>query len=927
MSVHVSEGGEAIVSAQSVDLHLDLGALVLGNIEISELTLVAPELQVGPLLEGIASFGERERAPARPGVLRRIDAHNAKLVFDHPFHEGTLTASDVDLQITASTLTGRYKVNGSYGPRGEGVERLTFTSSVGAIDRGGTVKIAGRIGFDVGEASFDGSLDGLATTSRYRGRLKLERKFASSEEGEPGRITLETDAELSSGLADLAEVKLTAADGAQALTFTGTGRASFEGAPRFSADLNARQIDLDATLGDSHNDALAREIRDMSALLARITSEHEVRGRLQLGVGGAIWRGELMRDISAAVEISPGTVAITNLRSSLPGETNVSLSGKVDLTGAPRFEGNLVAETLEAGRLVRWVAPEHGDGLGEVLGRSRGKYSINGKLSADETSLTLDAVDGFADGNPFSGSFLVELDEERPRGRTDLAFDLIALDRYLPADAKPADLFSRLTGPQLNATTDWEIVIDARAKRVTWRGREAKGVEIGLISADGGIDIVGFNIGRFAGATVSAEGHVRPSPDGPLGALQVGLEALDLSSLLRVFDIDTPGFMGVSPSLREVDLVLSIDNVSSDQGSTAEISASGEIADTSVEISASSDAPLADFTNGALKLAANLEASEAGHIIGPGGLLPLTANVQASGAGRVSVSGEGRLSDKLEFVLLAEAFGGILKGDGHVAGGDQARANLSLGADQFGPVAGAFGLSVPDIAAVAPIRVDAIVEGTTDRLTIELEEGVVAGARVAGTAAIASGAPRKIDLEFESSRLSLPWIASAVFAKDSVASDEKTAQASLVAAWPTELIDTWVFNGTELSVSGKTERLYLGPAMKLHDAEFALAISNGSLHVTRLDGGLGDGNVAISGQTGVVDQSLQVEGEIELRGISLERVIVDGKGRGLAGGRANFESDFSASGRSLLSLVASLEGTGTFAVTEPKVTRFDAATL
>jgi uncharacterized protein involved in outer membrane biogenesis len=41
-----SEGGEPFVATEAVELNLDLGALILGEIRVSDLALVAPEIKV-----------------------------------------------------------------------------------------------------------------------------------------------------------------------------------------------------------------------------------------------------------------------------------------------------------------------------------------------------------------------------------------------------------------------------------------------------------------------------------------------------------------------------------------------------------------------------------------------------------------------------------------------------------------------------------------------------------------------------------------------------------------------------------------------------------------------------------------------------------------------------------------------------------------
>lgn len=940
VSFHAERGGEPVAVAEGVELQLDLATLLLGSFEVSELTLEAPRLRVAPLLAAIARGREGGRPASRSGSLRRIEAEDATLLFDDPFGAGTLTADGVDLQITAATLAGPFKLSGSYGRRGEGVERPTFSASVGSIDPATPVRIASRITTELGELSFDGALGNLESEPRYQGRLKLEHGLARSapdgagEEDGAGEIVFEAAADLAPLRAEFAEIRVSAADGAQALAFTGSGRASWDGRPRFSADFKARQIDLDATLGRSQDNALAAEIASIATSLGGVARRHGLSGRVRVAVDGAIWRGELARELSAAFDVSPDEIGIANVQGRLPGETEFSLSGRVDVAGAPRLEGDLVVETIEAGRLTRWLAPESGAAIADVLARSRGKYSIHGSIRASEQELVLDAVDGIADGQPFSGSLAVAFEETGRRVRTDLAFDLIDLDRYLPADARPGDLVALMTGAR-GGTRGGEFIIDARAKRVNWAGREAEAVEVGLIAGGGAVDIAAFNIGRFAGAAIAAEGHGEVSPDGPVGALQVNLTAENLGDLLKALDIEPPRLLGLAASLREADLVLSIENGLGDEGNAATLTGSGEVSGTTTGFTVSSDALLTEISKGDITLAANIEASDASTIFGPHGLAPLTRIARGGGAGSVSVSGMGRHGADFELDMLVDAFGGVLKAAGTMGRDGTISADLDFRADRVGGIAAALGLAITDAAAALPAKLDARLGGTVERLSIDIGDAAVAGVTLGGRAEIVTeaeraagtGAVRRLTLALDSSLVSLPWLAGLMFAAGPAEDTEDGAQDELVGSWPTTLIDAGMLERIELEASGTADRLVVAEGTLLSDAEYALTIGNGALSLARLEGDIGAGSVVISGTIDAVDHGLSVEGEMEARGVALDRLMTDARGRGLLAGSSNFESDFKARGRSLLSLVASLEGSGTFAVADARVARFSAVTL
>jgi uncharacterized protein involved in outer membrane biogenesis len=921
-----ADAGAPIFSAEGIELHLNLGALVLGRVEVGELALVAPEIAVDPAITLLTALATGER-PARAGTLSRIVVDDATLTFADPFASGRLTVSGVDLQLLAANLSGPFKVTGTYGARGEGVVRPDFAVSIGSVGAAGPIRLAGRIASGIGDLSFDGALSDPTGGARYKGRLRLERELEQVSDDTPATLTAEALAELAPGHADFADVRLTAAGGASTLTFTGSGRGWWDGPARFSADFSARQIDIDGALEGPEQHELAGEIGAIARSLARAVGDHQARGRVRLAIDGAIWRGELVRDISAAVQVGPGTIEITSLQASLPGETQLSVSGRIDVGAGAGFSGDLVAETMEAGRLARWAAPGSGAAVGDFLARSRGKFSLRGEVRLDEAALALESVDGIADGHPFSGSLHAGFGGERPEVRADVDFDLIDLDRYLSADAGPSDLLGGVAGWTGAAGPEVDLTVDARARRVIWLGREAEGVELAVIADEEGADIVGFNVARFAAATIAAEGHVGPSPGGTTGAVQLSLGAEDLAPLLDFLGVEVPTVLGAEPSLRGADLVVSIESEAGADGTLSTLSAVGELAGGTLRTTIASRTALAAFGAGALEISAEIEASDFARIIGPSGLVPLLQRNFPAGAGRLAITASGARADGFDVTMVGEGLGGVLEIGGTLAADGAGNGTLTFAVGALGEIAAALGLDVPSSARAGAAELEAGLSLADGEVDVEITRGLVAGATVSGTAKIGGGAPRRVRLALRASELALPWFARSAFGARVGGDDGAERPQAPEASWPTELVDVEVLRRIDLGATLSAARLVLGEGVSLSDAEADLTVADGVLRIGRLEGRLDGGTIAVSGSVRAGDLGLRVEGDLEARDVSLGRLVTDASGRRLIGGRLNFESGFRAEGRSPLSLTASLEGSGTFAVSDPELPRFDAGGL
>lgn len=419
VSVGAAEDGISI-TARSMRLRLDLGALLAGRLEPRELVLVGGDIALPWPPVALPGF----RAPPWLGPL------DARLE-DSRLRIGGLQAEAVNARLLTGGATEAVVAEGSLAWRGYAAR---FSVQLG------------RAGFD-GVAPLDLTLSGVGSTLSARGALAAEGGF---------------EGRMEAGGNDLAAL-LPAPSGPWRATGRLTAAADLIAAGDLAFDLNGQPARGAATFRlapDARLDiALAAGRLDLDAWVAALRQSRgyalpqAVPVSIDLSAEATGFAGLPLRRLRGAFFLEGERLSLSDVSAVLPGETSLEVAGatagaRMEL--AVHFTAKTLRETLAAlGLPLAGTDPSR-------LRSAEGRFKLaleGGEVAVSDLAATLDGARVTGNGVWRQGP--------RPVFGLGLAIDRLDLNGLLPPLPDAATLHARLAGFDLN--------LRLAAEKVVWR--------------------------------------------------------------------------------------------------------------------------------------------------------------------------------------------------------------------------------------------------------------------------------------------------------------------------------------------------------------------------------------------------------------------------------------------------------------------------
>ena len=400
------DGGGVAVAARELRLRVGLWSLVAGRVDARELVLRGVDVRAPwPLPADVFAA----RSPSwLSGVSARVE--DARLAI------GGVVVTGIAATLTTADDTGSYLAAGIGQVSGRGWH---FTARLSQPGRDGSA------GLDV---TLDGQGPVQGVGAVLSGQLTADGGFA-------GRLTARGPdlSQLLPGPATAfrADGRVSAADGLLAAPdlavelggSPGRGAVSLRlsPVPRLDLAFAAGRLDLDAWVAAILRGVAAPWLRDLSV-------------GVDLSAEAAPLAGGTVRGIRGAFDLADGVVNVRELSAALPGDTALTLAGKMSVAGGKpaRFDGRVGLSAPALRATLAWL---QGAGLTVPLVLPDGvlrTLTVDGHVLAEPGQIAIDGATGTIDEAGFAGD-LTWRAGPRPKITSVLALSRLELDPWLRA--------------------------------------------------------------------------------------------------------------------------------------------------------------------------------------------------------------------------------------------------------------------------------------------------------------------------------------------------------------------------------------------------------------------------------------------------------------------------------------------------------------
>ncbi len=561
-----------MAEVKSVAARLSLGALLTGTIAASEVTLVAPRINLEIDAAGQPNWAFAPQAgDSGPLPVQDIRVEGGMLSFNDTRTGLSVSADRLDFAASATSMTGPVALAGS-GSVDDAP--LKFQVSLGAKGTSGhDVDIA--LDTAGGRLAYKGTVSALGPDARLSGTVSASAdnlvvfvRTLAKIAGQPrphvppllaGKFSFEGPVALSR--TDLSAKDFTLVLGGD--TVTGSLAAKAGPVVTIDARVSAARLDLDRWLKaivlppeveakkqEAEQQAVAQTTPPPSLPTLAPTTTPEpswlatLNAKLALEVGELIYNKQAVRNIAVEIEARNGVVAVPKFGVDLPGDFVVRAASTLsDSSARPRVSGEFSLDGPKLRETLAWLQVDTSaipaDKLTRVSMRGR-MGSRDGAVQVEGTSFELDHLRGRAG---ITVAFTIPLSVE-----LQLELGTVDLDAFVPPPGQAAAATSpagavvpilALLGPSLG--------LKLRVARIDYRGEVVSGVDLDVARQAGTLKLNDLKVASLAGARLEVRGAVADywTPL-PRANVVFSFEAPDIDRVLKLAGAPPTGFGSVS---------------------------------------------------------------------------------------------------------------------------------------------------------------------------------------------------------------------------------------------------------------------------------------------------------------------------------------------------------------------------------------------
>jgi large subunit ribosomal protein L24 len=939
--VELGRAGQT-VRVRALQVEFALGALVRGELRVSDARLDGPELAAGLDASGRLAWPVPKIGFDPELVsIERLKIRDGRAVFTDAASGSRLVLDKLEFKGELRSLAGPIKGEGSFVVAGQ---HYPYRVSTNRISEDGGAKV--RLTVDPIDrplrAEADVAISIERDMPRFDGTISLARPAGKAPAGaqalivEPWRVASRIKGDAKAAVLEQIDFQYGPDD--RAIKLKGNANLAFGPQPEIIGVLTSPQIDLDRVLSLPEA-ARHRPLVAIKTLAETFTGALAlpIPTTLSIGIESVTLAGATLARVGADLTAGADGLDIKALELRAPGMTQLRLSGHLGAatTGGVRFEGSTRVEAGDPRALVAWLT-ERTDAQAIAAGPLR----LGGDVTLGGDAIAIERLKLELDRMTVDGRFAyVWASNDRPA----------RLDAALAAPDVDLDRVHALVRAMLgDAAFDWprEGALSLKIARAAVGGVEAKDADVNMRIDANGLEIERLAIADFGGAALAIKGRIDTRTQSPRGAVTLDLDARSLGGVVAIIEKLAPQaadqLRRSAASLTPVALRASLALDPGAAGNTnAKFKIDGRAGTVRIALSGDTGAAndafkvenLAALRTAKVNLSGRLEADNGAALVELVGLDRFV--VADKRPGRLTLTAKGLLDGELAVDGQLTVGALSLSAGGTILVSDRAssRAALTL------KVANA---NIPSPRPVAgrplellPASVNARLDLSEGTLRFTDVTGTVAGTRVGGRLAIGMRQqPITLDGDVEVGAVDLSVAIAAalgippqsmVTGTTTLASANPSANVSGSAnansLWPSEPFEQGL-RGLRGQVAVKSARVTLTPKLTARDVRGVLQFGDSELALQAIDGDVAGGR--LTGELSFLRRAegLTARSRVQVSGANAAELL---PGDGLLSGRLTLDVNVEGTGMSPNALIGSLGGGGTFTLEKGRVVRLDPA--
>lgn len=538
-----------MVELKSVTVKPALFAMLAGNIEVSEVTLVEPKIvleinaQGKPNWEFAGSAAEAKPAAAQPSSpkplsLGRLTIENGTLIFSDSKAGLSVTAEKANFSASVGSLDGPYSLAGGATINGA---PLKLDLSVGAKGASGhAMQVA--LEANGGKIGFKGNLSELGPNARVSGAASVAAESLSTFitslvnlAGLPAPALpplLAAKFTFDGGI-DASQTAVAAKDFKLALgESSGSGSLAVTLKPALAVEgkVSIPKLDLDKTLAALSAPAAPKPATPAGPAPAPSPANApaaagggipaDLTAKFSLDMAEVIYNKAAVRNVAVELDVRGGAIAVPKLTATLPGDLVLQAKSTMSGTAAkPTVSGEFSLAGSKLRETLGWLAVD----VSSVPANKLARLSFKGKLAS-------------TGGNVQVSDALFELDDIKGNGNvavtfgaplsvvTQLQIDTIDVDSFMgpPAAGQktaPAPATTASAAPPAAPAAGPTVGLKLKVNKVIYNKETIAGVDVDIALQGSTLRLNDVKVSNLAGAQLAVRGSVgnyataAPQPD------------------------------------------------------------------------------------------------------------------------------------------------------------------------------------------------------------------------------------------------------------------------------------------------------------------------------------------------------------------------------------------------------------------------------